>query len=99
MGGPGGLPSAAMWRLLAGAALLGAGIAALVLAHDHRPEPRFPMHPLARGEHVLGVLNLYSTRSAWSQTACDAVRAGGIALVVLGAALLIFTLVRLAREA
>jgi uncharacterized membrane protein HdeD (DUF308 family) len=82
-----------MWRVYGGAVAVLAGIAALIEAYSHSPEP--PLVPTNfKGPNVLGVLELRSSTSGWSQTAYDLARIGGWALIVLGAVTLIMGLIR-----
>ena len=94
-----------MWRVFVGAALLAAGIVALIEAHSHRPPNSLlgtpAPHDLAKsfgGSHVLGTLTLYRSGSEWSRTAYDFAHIGGAVLIVVGALLMIVGLIALARR-
>jgi hypothetical protein len=73
---------------LLGAALIVAGIAALIIASDHHPVSAFDP-----SRFFVPV----RAAAAWSRTAYDAVRMGGWALVVVGALVVALVLVREVR--
>ncbi len=87
-----------MVRVFVGAALVAAGVVAFIEAHSHKPLPSTDITKRFKGDEVLGVLNLYSRDSRWSRTAYDFAHVGGAVLVVVGALLMIITLVALARR-
>jgi hypothetical protein len=74
-----------MRRAFVGAAMVVAGIAALIVAHTHRPGPLAALGREFAGPNVLGRLTLRGGPSEWSQTAYDLVRIGGWGLIVFGA--------------
>jgi len=74
-----------MWRVYGGAVAVVAGIGALVAAYSHGPEVSPTVPADFKGPNVLGVLVLHGPTSSWSRTTYDLVRAGGWALIVLGA--------------
>jgi len=87
-----------MVRVLAGGALLAAGIIATLEAHSHKPLPSIDVTKQFKGDNVLGVLNLYGADSRWSRTGYDIAHIGGAVLIVIGAVLMIIGLVALARR-
>jgi uncharacterized membrane protein HdeD (DUF308 family) len=79
--------------VVVGAALVIAGIAAVIEAHSHRPEVRYAPPRFSRGQ-VLGYLTLAGPSRGLSQTAYDLLRIGAWALVVVGAVLLVMGFIR-----
>ena len=82
-----------MRRVLGGAVLVIAGIAAFIEAHSHRPEVPYALPRFSRGQ-VLGYLTLTGPSRGLSQTAYDLLRIGAWALVIVGGLLVLMGLIR-----
>jgi hypothetical protein len=87
-----------MVRVFGGAALVIAGIAALIEAHAHRPIPAHVLHTDAVGINYPPQLPPHPA-SGLSQTAYDLLRIGGAALIIVGALLIIVGLIVYVRDA
>ena len=88
-----------MVRLIAAAAMVAAGVVALIEAHLHAPTAQASLVKEFGGAHVLGLLTLESHRAEWSGTLDDTVRVIGIVLCSVGGSVLIVGLSSLARRA
>ena len=83
-----------MWRLLTGAALVAAGIIALIEDHRYRPEYGCTAHTLRACERGEG---LYPLPGRLTETPYNVFGGIGWVLAVSGVALVVVTVVGLAR--